>query len=1094
MLQRHLFIVCFASLAAVVACGDDGSNPSDTGGVFDVDEDAGSDATGDTSGDAAEDATGDDAGDADRDGTDMDGSDRDASDAETDGSGQGDATPEHTIFELREREEPATLDTFYASEETTRYRVGAGLDAAPTWVSVAHGRVFAGMATGVAELDLSWGAFVTRTDVTGPVLDVLATDDGIVFVQPNGVLVEVDDAPADAPLESVAFAGTITQATAAVGTAFVSDGTTLWRFVGGVFEAGPEMTEGASMVAGTDAGLWLHGAGETRLFGPDIDVAWPSVDALYMAGCPNGDVLLVHASGLEQLSPDGTSVEVAVGPGGIPTDNPTAAVCGADWWLLGHAVGASALARDGGHTDHYQSQRWLQNDAVIDVALQGDTRWFATAGGITRVDLIPRTLAGKAGYFLTDHDRSFWRLDGFSSQWANTPSPWSEDGLWLSDDDNDGQWTQEMIGALVYAAAATGDDSYCDRARPAVQNMLTLVDMPCLDFAAAGLNCGFFTRSFVREDEGRIFDDKATQSNWHLVEYEGQSYYWKDDTSTDEYGGHYYGLPLFFDVCATDAEKEAIAMRLTLATDHLIDNDYDLIDLDGGETTYGTWGHDYVASCVDGLGSCDAADRADCFSACFGGGFINAAEILGHLLVTWHVTQDDRFYHEYIRLRDEERYGEVIVFNDNLLTAVNPTTENNIDHELSMLAFHSLIRYEPDPVYRARWQEALLGLYSTEIDEENPFWAGVVAGLTGHEEQRAAVLDSLREYPMDRRWWRIDHSHRLDYVTRAERDREGNIQLAEWPPPYDEQPLRWWDQTPYAVTVSGNGTRIRGPMAYLIAYWAMRYYGQLDAPAPPESPLLDGFQAIAHRGGGRLAPEATLPAYYNAVAVGASVLECDAHATSDGVLVCIHDDTVNRTTDGTGAVRDMTFAELRALDAGYHYSADGGATHPYRGTGVVVPTLAELLQAFPDTPWSIEVKQQSPSIARDVVDLIELLGRTQDVVIASFFDATIAEVRQHNPDLLTALTIAEMAQFFALSPAAEERYRPPGYVIQASFDAGGRVLDTANVERAHRLGMRIHVWTVNDRATMEEAIERGADGVFTDDPALLSEVLDELGD
>jgi glycerophosphoryl diester phosphodiesterase len=122
-----------------------------------------------------------------------------------------------------------------------------------------------------------------------------------------------------------------------------------------------------------------------------------------------------------------------------------------------------------------------------------------------------------------------------------------------------------------------------------------------------------------------------------------------------------------------------------------------------------------------------------------------------------------------------------------------------------------------------------------------------------------------------------------------------------------------------------------------------------DTDDPPGNPFLsDQLLNIAHRGGGRLRPEATLPAFENALSVGADVLEFDLHASSDGVVVVIHDETVDRTTDGTGAVQAMTFAELRMLDAGYEFTPDGGQTFPYRGMGIQIPTLVEVLAGFPD--------------------------------------------------------------------------------------------------------------------------------------------------
>ena len=266
-------------------------------------------------------------------------------------------------------------------------------------------------------------------------------------------------------------------------------------------------------------------------------------------------------------------------------------------------------------------------------------------------------------------------------------------------------------------------------------------------------------------------------------------------------------------------------------------------------------------------------------------------------------------------------------------------------------------------------------------------------------------------------------------------------------------------------------------------------------PAPAPHPLLrDGFMRIAHRGGGALAPEATMAAYENAAAIGVDVLECDAHATSDGVVVCIHDESVNRTTDGTGLVRAMTFDALRALDAGYQFTPDGGATFPFRGQGLQVPTLAELLAAFPEHAWAIEIKQAAPSIVDDVVAIVREAGRERDIVLASFDEATTLAMRAAAPEIETAMTIAELVRFANLPAAEEACWVPAARFVQSPQRSGPLdVLSPAALARARRHGVRIHLWTVNDRADMDAAIERGADGIFTDDPAALREVLEARG-
>jgi glycerophosphoryl diester phosphodiesterase len=257
-----------------------------------------------------------------------------------------------------------------------------------------------------------------------------------------------------------------------------------------------------------------------------------------------------------------------------------------------------------------------------------------------------------------------------------------------------------------------------------------------------------------------------------------------------------------------------------------------------------------------------------------------------------------------------------------------------------------------------------------------------------------------------------------------------------------------------------------------------------DASAPPPSLFLsDQFLNIAHRGGGRQGPEETMPAYELALQNGADVIECDAHTSSDGVVVCMHDDSVDRTTDGTGAIHFMTWAKLQELNAGYTFTRDGGETYPFRDQGVRIATLDAVLASFPDAWVSIEIKQSQPPMLTEFLDVIDRLDATDRIVVVSFDDATIQALRLERPDILTALALGEM---FELQGAiGNPDYVPPALIMQAP-----KAQVTAELlEFAHSLGMKVHAWTVNNRDEMESLIAAGVDGIFTDDPVLLHDVL-----
>lgn len=251
---------------------------------------------------------------------------------------------------------------------------------------------------------------------------------------------------------------------------------------------------------------------------------------------------------------------------------------------------------------------------------------------------------------------------------------------------------------------------------------------------------------------------------------------------------------------------------------------------------------------------------------------------------------------------------------------------------------------------------------------------------------------------------------------------------------------------------------------------------------------------MAHRGGAALAPENTMLAFQNALAVGADVLELDVRASRDGELVVIHDETVDRTTDGSGKVAEMTLAQLQALDAGYRYSPDNGHSFPYRGRGIKIPTLREVLAAFPEARINIEIKQTAPPIEEAVARLIEEMGAQDRVLVASFDDGVIQRFRRLMPEVATGASTGEVQSFYLLQRfGLSAFYRPVANALQVPDRSGEIQLVTPRfVAAAHAQGMKVHVWTINTPDRMRQLLQIGVDGIITDRPDLLRQVLAEV--
>lgn len=249
---------------------------------------------------------------------------------------------------------------------------------------------------------------------------------------------------------------------------------------------------------------------------------------------------------------------------------------------------------------------------------------------------------------------------------------------------------------------------------------------------------------------------------------------------------------------------------------------------------------------------------------------------------------------------------------------------------------------------------------------------------------------------------------------------------------------------------------------------------------------------FAHRGGGGLLPENTLGAFAYSARMGADVLELDVRGTADGKLVVTHDAAVDRTTDGSGNVSEMTLEELKKLDAGFRFSIDNGRTFPFRGKSVTVPTLEEVFDALPEMTFNIEPKQETPSIIKPLCSLLRERNLTGKAIVGSFNQTVIDGFRAECPEVATSATPSEVSQFLALlKTGLDESYNPPMQALQVPENLGGlQVVSKEFVEAAHRRNLKVHVWTINNPEDMRRLLALGVDGIMTDYPDRLLNLLD----
>jgi glycerophosphoryl diester phosphodiesterase len=273
------------------------------------------------------------------------------------------------------------------------------------------------------------------------------------------------------------------------------------------------------------------------------------------------------------------------------------------------------------------------------------------------------------------------------------------------------------------------------------------------------------------------------------------------------------------------------------------------------------------------------------------------------------------------------------------------------------------------------------------------------------------------------------------------------------------------------------------------------------------SPWLDRrVIAFAHQGGSYEGPSSTLEAIARAIAEGATAIELDVHATSDRHIVVCHDETVDRTTNHHGAIADLTLAELREMDNAYWWIAgetaspgrdasqylERGKAPANRDFGIV--TLEEVCERFPGVLLNLDLKRTDPDVEpyeELLVEELRRLERLHSVIVGSFHDTAVQRFRDFAPGVATSAATGEAATFY-FSMLEGVPSVPPVCAFQVPAVYGDvRVVDERFIETAHAADIAVHVWTINDPGEMRELLDLGVDGLISDRPTALVQVLNE---
>ena len=264
-------------------------------------------------------------------------------------------------------------------------------------------------------------------------------------------------------------------------------------------------------------------------------------------------------------------------------------------------------------------------------------------------------------------------------------------------------------------------------------------------------------------------------------------------------------------------------------------------------------------------------------------------------------------------------------------------------------------------------------------------------------------------------------------------------------------------------------------------------------PAAPKPYLaLPSPWLVAHRGGSLIAPQNTLAAFDRAAALGADAIETDVRLSRDGVVMVFHDEETLALTGQPGTIEGRTAAEIEALDAAFSFTEDGGVSFPLRGAGLRVPTFAEALRRYPRMRFNVDAKSEDPALADALARVIREARAEERVCVGSFFDGQAERLGALLPGVARFLPQEAATRHVMAAKAGAAPVGLPGGYDLADLPArmgSLTVVDPPVVEHFHRLGIPVHVWTVDDPDEMRALLDIGVDGLVTDRPDELKRVL-----
>jgi hypothetical protein len=485
----------------------------------------------------------------------------------------------------------------------------------------------------------------------------------------------------------------------------------------------------------------------------------------------------------------------------VPSTNITALITSGQDLRAATTRGVWRRAPDGKFS-YFASNRWLDSDDVLDLQInsKGDI-WALTKSGLNQIEFRSMTLAEKAAWYENKIRQRHIRYGFCAELHLKTPGDVTTEEM--IDTDNDGTWSNYYMASQAFHYGATGDETARRNAWETFDALERLESINPLK--------GFPARTFER-----VGFKVSDRDRWHEV---GDGIWdWKAHTSSDEIIAHGFGSSVLYQVAArTPEEKKRIATFIGKMLDHIIRNDWYLIDVDGKPTLWGRWNPEYVNAYPFSV-----FDRR-----------LNSAEIIGLLQFGYKITGNDTYKQKAYELIEKHGYLENIL---SPMSRVGPSPQvhkgiemgdewNHSDDLLGFDAYWVLYHFAFTDELKAKYAAVIRDHWAVEKVERNPLWNFIYASTGAGDYDLEGALWTLRGFPLDMIDWTVINSHRQDITRKPPNFR--HQQLEELLPPYERHMTRWNSQPFVLDGGSGGAIELAGD-EFLLPYWMGRYLKQID--------------------------------------------------------------------------------------------------------------------------------------------------------------------------------------------------------------------------------------------------------------------------